>query len=69
MKLILTYVGRDSWSRPVYQCGETLYVDVDPRKDRKPDLCTKNGNQFDGEPDWPIAEGTEVVFVPMRDTW
>lgn len=33
-KLVLNYKGRDSWSRPVYEANERLYVDVDPRKDR-----------------------------------
>lgn len=32
MPLQLTFVGRDSWSRPVYECGGRLYVDVDPRR-------------------------------------
>lgn len=68
-KMTLTYRGRDSWSRPVYECDGRLYVDVDPRPGRNPDICTKNGNQFDGEPDCPIAEGTEVEFSPCRDTW
>ena len=69
MKLVLTYVGRDSWSRPVYQCGETLYVDTDPREGWPLELRTKTGNQFDSEPDFLIPEGTEVEFVPARDTW
>lgn len=63
--------GRDSWSRPVYEDKENgrLYVDVDPRKSKKPDLCAKQDNAFDGEPNIPLAEGTEVEFVPCRDTW
>lgn len=69
MPLPLTLVGRDSWSRPVYEFGGRLYVDVDPRADRAPDLCTKMYNRFDGEPDTPIPEGTEVEFIPERDTW
>ena len=68
-KLVLNYKGRDSWSRPVYECGGKLYVDVDPRKDRKPDICTKQWNAFDGEPLDLIAEDTEVEFIPRRDTW
>ena len=67
-KLVLGLLGRDSWNRPVYE-DETglLLVDVDPRKDRKPDICTKNGNAFDGEPCDPVQ--AEFVFVPYRDTW
>ena len=68
-KLTLTHMGRDSWGRPVYKCGERLYVDVDPRKDRSPQICTKQGNEFDGEPLSPIADNTKVEFVPSRDTW
>ena len=40
-QIILTYVGRDSWSRPVYIHEGVYWVDVEPRKDRKPMLCTK----------------------------
>lgn len=69
MKLTLTHLGRDSWSRPVYECYGRLYVDVDPRKHREPDICTKQGNAFDGEPLDPIAAGVEIEFVPCRDTW
>lgn len=69
MKLTLTHLGRDSWSRPVYECDGRLYVDVDPRKHRQPEICTKQFNAFNGEPLDPIAEGTEIEFVPSRDTW
>lgn len=68
-KLILNYIGRDSWDRPVYDCDGRLYVDVDPRKNRSPDICTKSGNEFDGEPDYPIAEDAKIEFIPYRDTW
>ena len=37
MKLTLTLLGRDSWSRPVYEGSDgSLYVDVDPCADRPP---------------------------------
>ena len=68
-KLVLNYKGRDSWGRPVYECNGQLYVDVDPRKGRNPEICTKQGNEFNGEPLDPIVEDTEVKFVPCRDTW
>lgn len=68
-KLTLNYKGRDSWSRPVYEAGGNLYVDVDPRKDRKPHICTKYNNEFDGEPDMPVSEDIQFTFVPRRDTW
>ena len=69
MPLQLAFVGRDSWSRPVYKCGGKLYVDTDPRADRAPSICTKQCNDFDGEPCDPLPEGTEVEFIPHRDTW
>lgn len=69
LKLVLRYVGRDSWDRPVYESGGRLYVDVDPRKGYGPDIRTKQDNFFDGEPRDLIPEGTEVEFVPERDVW
>ena len=44
--LRLEYKGRDSWDRPVYECDGKLYVDVDPRKSKPADICTKQGNAF-----------------------
>lgn len=68
MKLTLTLLGRDSWSRPVYEGNDgNLYVDVDPRADCPPNICTKYRNAFDGEPDMPVK--AEITFVPRRDTW
>ena len=67
--LTLTHKGRDSWDRPVYECVGRLYVDVDPRKDRAPEICTKNNNDFDGEPCDHISSDTEITFIPRRDTW
>ncbi len=68
MELTLTLLGRDSWSRPVYEGGDgRLYVDVDPRADRPPNVCTKLDDAFDGEPDMPVR--AEVTFVTGRDTW
>lgn len=66
--LTLTLLGRDSWDRPVYDDGTgRLLVDVDPRKDRAPDICTKQGNTFGGEPSRPV--NAEFTFIPYRDTW
>ena len=68
MKLTLKLLGRDSWSRPVYEGDDgNLYVDVDPLSNCPPKICTKYRNAFDGEPDTSIH--AEVVFVPHRDTW
>ena len=66
--LRLEHRGRDSWDRPVYECDGRLYVDVDPRRSRPADICTKQGNAFDGEPCDPVPEGTIIEFVPDRDT-
>ena len=68
-KLILTYIGRGDWERPVYKSNGNLYVDVDPRKNRQPDICTKNNNEFYGEPDMPISEDIIIEFIPERDVW
>lgn len=73
-KLILSHIGNDSFDRPVYKNGNNLFVDVDPRKDRKPEICTKMNNCFNGEPDIPIQylkgyEDVEIEFLPKRITW
>ena len=41
MKKKLTYIGRDDWSRPIYQ-DETkrICVDTGPRSNHAPGLCT-----------------------------
>jgi hypothetical protein len=69
--LTLKWIGRDSWERPVYDDGNgKLYVDVDPRSSRKPDICTKNGNKFHGEPDAPVSDKyAKIIFLPGRDVW
>ncbi len=65
----LTYIGSDSWGRPVYRDGQgNLVVDVDPRPGHEPDLCTKNNNRFDGEPCDPV-DGNDIEFDPERVTW
>lgn len=69
-KITLTFKGQDSWSRPVYETEDgRLYVDVDPRKGLTAKLCTKYGNAFDGEPDMPISDDIEPIFVPHRVLW
>jgi hypothetical protein len=68
-KLTLNYIGCDSWDRPVYENENRLYVDVDPRKSRKPDICTKQNNEFDGEPNYHISDDIEIEFIPYRATW
>lgn len=68
-KLILRYIGRDSFSRPVYEADGKLYVDVDPREGWAPKIFTKYGNRFDGEPDLPVRDDTILEFIPERDLW
>ncbi|MPN64221.1 hypothetical protein SDC9_211992 [bioreactor metagenome] len=68
-KLILTFKGYDSWDRPVYECNDRFYVDVNPLSTSNPKICTKYNNEFDGEPDTPIKEDIEVEFVPKREVW
>lgn len=67
MRLVLTFLGCDSWDRPVYTAGETLYVDTDPREGWGPNICTKYKNEFDGEPDSPVH--AEFEFIPQRILW
>lgn len=73
--LILQYIGNDDWSRPVYKDDEEkLLVDTDPRC-VYPNLCTKSGNDFYGEPDTPIRyikkykDVENITFIPERKTW
>lgn len=67
-RMTLLFLGRDSWGRPVYNDGTgRLLVDVDPRKDSDPDICTKQGNAFDGEPLDPVV--ANFTFEPYRDVW
>lgn len=73
--LILQYIGNDDWSRPVYKDDDgKLFVDTDPRC-VYPNLCTKSGNDFYGEPDTPIRyikkykDVENITFIPGRKTW
>ena len=68
-KLQLLYIGRDNWSRPVYEANGHLYVDTEPRKGYGPHICTKLNDDFCGEPDTPISDDIEIEFIPCRDIW
>lgn len=68
-QMLLIFQGCDSWDRPVYKGPDgNLYVDVSPRKDWAPNICTKYQNDFDGEPDDPV-EGVDFIFTPCRVVW
>ncbi len=73
--LVLTFIGMDSWDRPVYkESNGILWKDVAPRENCAPKLCTSVNNDFDGEPDTPMRvmkryEGVKVVFSPGRVIW
>ncbi len=72
--LVLYYLRKDNKGRPVYENGDNLFVDVEPRADKQPKLCTVYGNCLNGEPDTPIEymskyKDAEIVFDPKRVTW
>ena len=54
---ILELVGIDSWYRPVYrdQYGQ-LWKDINLGQ-LMPNLYSATGNEFEGEPDFPIVDG------------
>jgi D-hexose-6-phosphate mutarotase len=58
----MDFIGKDDWDRPVYKCIETghLYKDINMGKG-KPELYTC-GNEFDGEPGFPIKSELIVTF-------
>ncbi|MGO5336735.1 hypothetical protein ACTQZS_07985 [Bilifractor sp. LCP19S3_H10] len=65
----LTFIGFDSWDRPVYEDQNMkLWKDVDPMSDRNPKLCSALNNNIDGEPDIEMRDG-DVRFYPERVTW
>lgn len=67
-RITLSLLGRDSWNRPVYNDGTgRLLVDTDPRSWMEPSICTKQGNEFDGEPCDPVV--ANFTFEPYRDVW
>ena len=55
--LVMEYIGKDRWSRPVYrdQNGH-LWKDVNLGMFLPPDLCSASGNMFKGGPDCSIRK-------------
>lgn len=71
MTKTLTFIGMDSWSRPVYEDeNEILWKDIDNREGwlgkKNENFCTSINNAFDGEPDCPMSNQFDVVFIPER---
>lgn len=71
--LNLSFIGWDSWDRPVYKDeNDQLFKDIDPRKDKPPNICTTES--FDAEPDFPVEvieryKNVSIKFSPSRMTW
>lgn len=64
-KLVLTYIGIDYWSRPVYKSEEgLLFKDINCGSGELI-LCTVCGG-FDGEPDTPIRAIKDYHGVPIE---
>jgi len=63
-KIKIKHVGFDSWDREVFQTQKGTYV-VDISLDyshQNMRLCTKNNNEFDGEPDTALkTDAFEIV--------
>jgi hypothetical protein len=59
----MEYMGVDDWDMPVYKCIETgsLWKDIQLGKCDMPALYSC-GNDFDGEPCFPIRSDLVVVF-------
>ena len=67
MKKILTFIGKDKWSRPVYRDENgKLWKDTDCRVGYRKNLYSALDNRYDGEPDIPMKNGLQCVFVPGR---
>lgn len=67
--LRLEYRGRVSWDRPVYECDGRLYVDVDPRRSRPADICTKQGNALTASPATLFRRERSLSLSQSGDTW
>ncbi len=76
MERHLKYLGRDSWSRYVYEDQDgKLWKLTDccsPREcceERGDTFYSSCGNGFDGEPDCPMPKGDTVVLEPSTEPW
>ena len=67
-KTTMTYIGMDSWSRPVYKDENGMFwKDTDPRSHVPPSLYSAANNVFDGKPNIPFRG--RAVLLPKRKTW
>ena len=63
-KLKLKYIGDDFWSHPVYKDQHNhLWKDISCGDSEIPSLYSVVNNDFDGEPEYPIAQ----EFIIIRD--
>ena len=71
-KIKIKHVGFDSWDREVFQTQKGTYV-VDISLDyshQNMRLCTKNNNEFDGEPDTalkPTHSRSSMISRPSNN--
>lgn len=64
-KVIMTYLGKDSWGRHTYQSDNGSYWKFVDLKSKE--LCEQldrlhSSNGFDGEPDCHIREDIEIIY-------
>lgn len=66
--LTMEYLGEDFWSRPVYrdQFGK-LWKDIELGQGSQPSLHSSVGNEFEGEPDFPIRKEFIIRSAPQVD--
>lgn len=71
MEKTLHFIGEDSWRRPVYKDENGRYwKDVDNRKGwlgyKNENICSAYNNDFEGEPDTPMSNSIDIIFIPER---
>lgn len=64
--LILTYIGEDFWSQPVYQDQFLhLWKDIELRDNAQPYLYAVVNDDIDGDPGMPIKQ--DFITQPIED--
>jgi hypothetical protein len=60
-QLTMQFIGIDDWDRPIYRDNTgKLWKDVNCGCG-EPYLCSATGNDFYGEPDYPISKTWQIV--------